>query len=165
MTFSLRTPFLALAASTPSPMPSGGTQATPAARIPLRDFFRNPEQTAFAISPDGRYLAWLAPWERRLNVFVRPVAGGEALRVTAETARDIGGYFWKGERIVYVKDFGGDENFHVVTVDRTGGDARDLTPGDKVRRTSSTSSRATTCTSSSPTIVATSRCSTSSAST
>lgn len=133
MTFSLRTPFLALAASTPSPMPSGGTQATPAARIPLRDFFRNPEQTAFAISPDGRYLAWLAPWERRLNVFVRPVAGGEALRVTAETARDIGGYFWKGERIVYVKDFGGDENFHVVTVDRTGGEPRDLTPGDKVK--------------------------------
>ncbi|MCC6868762.1 MAG: S9 family peptidase [Burkholderiales bacterium] len=114
-------------------MPSGGAQATPAARIPLRDFFRNPEQTAFAISPDGRYLAWLAPWERRLNVFVRPVAGGEALRVTAETARDIGGYFWKGERIVFVKDFGGDENFHVVTVDRTGGEPRDLTPGDKVK--------------------------------
>lgn len=105
----------------------------PARRIPLRDFFRNPEQTAFQISPDGRYISWLGPYERRLNVFVRPVAGGEAVRVTSETDRDIGGYFWKGERIVFVKDFGGDENFHVVTVDRTGDDARDLTPGDKVK--------------------------------
>ena len=106
---------------------------TPPLRIPLRDFFRNPEQTAFQVSPDGRHISWLAPYERRLNVFVRPVTGGDAVRVTAETARDIGGYFWKGERIVYVKDFGGDENFHVVTVGRTGGEPRDLTPGEKVK--------------------------------
>ena len=45
-------------------------------RIPLRDFFRNPVETGFRISPDGRFIAWLAPYERRLNVFVRPVAGG-----------------------------------------------------------------------------------------
>jgi dipeptidyl aminopeptidase/acylaminoacyl peptidase len=107
--------------------------SVPAPRIPLRDFFRNPDETGFQVSPDGRYLSWLAPYERRLNVFVRPLAGGEPVRVTSETARDIGGYFWKGDRIVYVKDAGGDENFHVVTVDRTGGDPRDLTPGEKVK--------------------------------
>src|SRR4029453_8250972 len=107
--------------------------AAPAPRIPLRDFFRNPEQIAFQLSPDGRYVAWLAPYERRLNVFVRPIEGGQALRVTSETARDIGGYFWKGSRIVYVKDEGGDENFHVVAVDLAGRDPRDLTPGDKVK--------------------------------
>ncbi len=134
MTFSLRHPALALAAATP-PVPAGSpsSAAAQARRIPMRDFFRNPEQTAFQISPDGRYLSWLAPWERRLNVFVRPVAGGEAVRVTAETARDIGGYAWKGERLVYVKDFGGDENFHVVSVSRSGGEPRDLTPGEKVK--------------------------------
>ena len=54
-------------------------------------------------------------------------------RVTAETARDISGYFWKGDRIVYVKDFGGDENFHVVSVNLNGEDLKDLTPGEKVR--------------------------------
>ena len=100
--------------------------------LPLRDFFRNPEQTAFRLSPDGRYLSWLAPYERRLNVFVRPIEGGAATRVTSETARDIGGYFWKGERIVFVKDFGGDENFHVVSVSLDG-TQMDLTPGDKVK--------------------------------
>jgi len=133
VTFSLRHPKLALAAAVPSPVSAASPSAAPARRIPMRDFFRNPEQTAFQVSPDGRYISWLGPWERRLNVFVRPAAGGEAVRVTSETARDIGGYFWKGERIVYVKDFGGDENFHVVTVGRTGGEPRDLTPGEKVK--------------------------------
>jgi dipeptidyl aminopeptidase/acylaminoacyl peptidase len=108
-------------------------QAAPAPQIALRDFFRNPEQTAHQISPDGKYLSWLAPYERRLNVFVRKVAGGPATRVTAETARSIAGYGWKGERIVFAKDFGGDENFHVVSVDLKGEDLKDLTPGEKVK--------------------------------
>ena len=99
----------------------------------LKDFFRNPERAGFAISPDGKYLSWVAPYENRLNVFVRPLAGGTETRVTAETARDISGYFWKGDRILYVKDFGGDENFHVVSVDLAGKDLKDLTPGEKLR--------------------------------
>jgi dipeptidyl aminopeptidase/acylaminoacyl peptidase len=109
------------------------TQPTTARQIPLRDFFKNPEQTGHQISDDGGYLAWLAPYERRLNVHVRPVAGGETVRVTSETARDIAGYAWKGSRIIYAKDFGGDENFHIVSVDLKGGDLKDLTPGEKVK--------------------------------
>ncbi|HRE13188.1 MAG TPA: S9 family peptidase [Usitatibacteraceae bacterium] len=107
--------------------------AAPAKTLPLRDFFRNPEQTGHQISPDGRYISWLAPWEKRMNVFVRPYGGGEAKRVTAETARDLAGYGWKGDRIVYAKDFGGDENFHIVSVGLDGGDLKDLTPGEKVK--------------------------------
>ena len=107
--------------------------AQAAKQIPLRDFFRNPEQTGHQLSEDGKYLAWLAPYERRLNVFLRPLAGGETVRVTSETARSIAGYTFKGDRIIYGKDFGGDENFHIVSVDFKGGDLKDLTPGEKVR--------------------------------
>ena len=107
--------------------------AQAAKQVPMRDFFKNPQEAGHQISPDGKYLSWLAPYERRLNVFVKPLAGGEAKRVTGETARDIGGYFWKGDRILYVKDFGGDENFHVVSVNLKGEDLKDLTPGEKVR--------------------------------
>src|SRR4051812_26108561 len=89
-------------------MPAQAVFAAPARQIPVRDFFRNPEQTGHQISQDGRYISWLAPYERRLNVFVRPIGGGETTRATSETARDIAGYFWKGDRILYVKDFGGD---------------------------------------------------------
>jgi len=120
-----------IAASLLAPLPA--LQAAPAKQVPLRDFFKNPEQTGHQVSTDGRYLSWIAPYERRLNVYVRPIAGGAATRATSETARDIAGYFWKGDRILYVKDFGGDENFHVVSVDMKAGDLKDLTPGEKVR--------------------------------
>jgi dipeptidyl aminopeptidase/acylaminoacyl peptidase len=84
------------------------------------------------VSPDGDFISYLAPYERRLNVFVKPILG-TAKRVTGETARDVAGYFWKGDRILYVKDFGGDENFHVVSVNLQGEDLKDLTPGEKVQ--------------------------------
>ncbi len=111
--------------------PPASAQA--AKQVPMRDFFKNPQEAGHQISPDGKYLSWLAPYERRLNVFVKPIGGGETRRATSETARDIGGYFWKGDRILYVKDFGGDENFHVVSVNLKGEDLKDLTPGEKVR--------------------------------
>jgi dipeptidyl aminopeptidase/acylaminoacyl peptidase len=104
------------------------------APIPLRDFFKNPDKTSFSLSPDGKWLAFRAPYERRLNVFVQPTAGGAARRVTSEKNRDVAAAFWKGnDHIVYLKDFKGDENFHLVSVGRDGSDLRDLTPGPKVR--------------------------------
>ncbi len=100
----------------------------------VEDFFRNPEKTAFQISPDGTHIAYLGPYRRRKNIFVQPIEGGEAVRITSETDRDIGGYFWSGSRrIVFVKDSGGDENFRLYAVDRDGSHPKDLTPFDKVR--------------------------------
>jgi dipeptidyl aminopeptidase/acylaminoacyl peptidase len=115
-------------------MPSAADVARRAKRIPLRDFFRNPEQATFQLSPDGNSIAFVQPYENRMNVFVRPRAGGPAVRITSETDRDVAGYFWKSSRrIVYLKDFKGDENFHLVSVDSDGKNLIDLTPFDKVR--------------------------------
>ena len=70
--------------------------------IPLRDFFRNSERTGFRLSDDGQWVAYLAPYKSRMNVFVQPRAGGTPVRITEETERDIAGYFWKGDdHIVY----------------------------------------------------------------
>src|SRR6266566_4382622 len=111
------------------PAPSNDTRP-----IPLHDFFRNPEKSSFEISPDGNSISFMQPYQRRLNVFVQPRAGGPVVRVTSETERDVLGYGWKGpRRIVYSKDFKGDENFHLVAVDADGGNLVDLTPFDKVR--------------------------------
>ena len=77
-------------------MPSAADVARRAKRIPLRDFFRNPEQATFQLSPDGNSIAFLQPHQNRMNVFVRPRAGGPAVRITSETERDVAGYFWKG---------------------------------------------------------------------
>jgi dipeptidyl aminopeptidase/acylaminoacyl peptidase len=115
-------------------MPATAETSARARRIPLRDFFRNPERSSFQISPDGATLAFMQPYQNRMNVFVQPRAGGEPVRLTGETERDVASYFWKGpRRIVYWKDFKGDENFHLVAVDAAGGDPVDLTPFDKVR--------------------------------
>ncbi|HAH08029.1 MAG TPA: S9 family peptidase [Elusimicrobia bacterium] len=98
--------------------------------IPLRDFFRNPEKAGFDVSPDGKTLSFLAPYKRRMNLFLQERGSTKARRITKETERDItGGYFWKGGgRLVYFKDFKGDENFHPVAVSRKGGAPKDLTP-------------------------------------
>ncbi|MBI5021474.1 MAG: S9 family peptidase [Ignavibacteriales bacterium] len=103
-------------------------------KIPMRDFFKNPEKSGFTISPNGKYVAHVEPYERRMNIFVQSISGGKAKRITSVTDRDLSGYFWKGsDRLLFVKDFGGDENFHLFAVDREGKEMKDLTPFDSVR--------------------------------
>ncbi len=98
-------------------------------RIPLEDFFRKPERTAVRISPDGNLLGWLAPRERRLNVYVRDLRSGEERCVTNATTRDILAWFWAGdETLVYAQDAGGDENYHLYAAKADGSGTRDLTP-------------------------------------
>src|SRR5688572_1876630 len=102
--------------------------------IPLKDFFRNPTKVAYALSPNGEYLAFMQPWENRLNIFVEKIGTGNAVRVTGAKQRDISGYAWKGDnRIVYIQDTGGDENFRLYAVGIDGSNQKDLTPFEKVR--------------------------------
>jgi dipeptidyl aminopeptidase/acylaminoacyl peptidase len=102
--------------------------------IPLRDFFKNAVKTGFQISPDGEYLSYLQPYQNRYNIFVQKRGRRAAVRISRETERDIAGYFWKGnDRLLYLKDFQGDENYHIVAVNRSGDEIKDLTPFPGVR--------------------------------
>jgi len=97
----------------------------------MRDFFKNPARTAYQLSPNGEYYAFLAPYQKRMNIFVQARSGGEPVRITGETARDIAGYWWKGnDRILFMRDKNGDENFHLFAVSRDGKTQTDLTPFD-----------------------------------
>lgn len=115
---------------------------------PLLDrelFFGNPEIAGAQISPDGRYLAFIKPYEETRNVWVKKI--GEpfesATLVTAETERPIQGYFWSHDSryILFVQDNAGDENFNVFAVDpsaepiegRPAPTARNLTAAEGVR--------------------------------
>ncbi len=107
---------------------------TVAPLIPMKDFFRNPEKVGYALSPNGEYLAFMQPWETRLNVFVEKIGSGQPVRVTNAKERDIAGFAWKGDnRIVYVQDTGGDENYRLYAVGIDGSNPKDLTPFEKVR--------------------------------
>lgn len=151
MTLALRSSFLAFAGavvlavvsacSTTGPMAS--SEAAAPVRYPVRAFFSNPERAYFRLNADGTLLGFMQPvaengGPRRLNVFVQRLVGSEPVgaprQLTHETARDISDYHFKGnDRILYEKDAGGDENFHVVAVDVNTAAITDLTPGDKVR--------------------------------
>jgi len=104
--------------------------------IPLEDFFRKPETIQVRLSPDGAHLAYMAPHERRLNIFVRNIETGVDTRITSATERDIAGYTWIGnQRLLYAQDRGGDENYRLYAVDHDGGNPLDLTPFDGVQCT------------------------------
>jgi len=123
---------LACACSTPEKQ-SEKSVLQPPPTITVKDFFRNPEKAGFRISPDGNYFSYRAPWHGRMNIFVQPVAGGDAVQVTHDTIRDVGGYFWKGDRLLYARDINGDENMIVFSASMDGKDVKAISPEKGVR--------------------------------
>ena len=111
---------------------STATEAPPPV-LPMQDFFRNPEKSGYQISPDGQYFSYRAPWKNRMNIFVQKVGDSTAVQVTTDTVRDVGGYFWKGDRLLYSRDINGDENFIVFSASRDGKEVKALTPEKGVR--------------------------------
>jgi hypothetical protein len=100
--------------------------------LPVEDFFRNPDIAYFTISPDGKTLAFTKPVNQRMNVFATVIGSKDTIQLTNFIDRDVQSYFWKGNKIVYAKDQGGDENFHLYVVDADGKNQKDLTPFAKV---------------------------------
>jgi dipeptidyl aminopeptidase/acylaminoacyl peptidase len=100
----------------------------PAPLIDMKLFFKNADKNNFQISPDGNYYSYIANYKKMYNVFVQKVGDKNAVRVTNDTLRSIWNYFWKGDRIVFLQDVGGDENYQLFSVAATGSDLKALTP-------------------------------------
>ncbi len=96
------------------------------------DFFKLPESLGYSITKDGKSLVYAAPWENRLNIFKKDIQTGKITQITKLKDRGIAGYFVKDNTIVYSRDFGGDENYHLFKTDKNGKEI-DLTPYDKTR--------------------------------
>jgi dipeptidyl aminopeptidase/acylaminoacyl peptidase len=113
-------------------MPLRGAGMPPV--VPVEDLFRNPEQASYTLSPSGDYIAWLAPWQSRLNIHVQAVGSDDVVRVTNSTERDIYFYGWgNDDTLVYVQDSGGDENYRLFAAQRDGSGERVLTPFDAIQ--------------------------------
>ena len=126
-----------MTASTAPAMPAATTPAAMAAPlIPREVLFGNPVKSGGQISPDGKWLSWMAPHEGTMNVFVAPVSDpAAAKRLTNITDRPPAGYFWApdGKSVMYIRDKGGDENFLLYGVNVATGAETTLTPFDKTR--------------------------------
>ncbi|MGB0371637.1 MAG: prolyl oligopeptidase family serine peptidase [Opitutales bacterium] len=91
------------------------------AKIPVETLFKKSEFTGFQLSPDGQYLAVLAPYERRYNIHVIELATMSINRVTSIKANDIDRFTWaNNERLLFWMDNDGDEWFGMFAVDRDG---------------------------------------------
>ncbi len=109
--------------------------------IPRQVLFGNPERVSPRLSPDGTRLAWIAPKDGVLNVWLAPVspqAGvdwDKAEVVTDDTDRGIRTFAWAhdNKHLLYLQDTGGDENWRLHDVDLTTMARRDLTPFDGVQ--------------------------------
>ena len=103
--------------------------------IPRSVLFGNPERTSPRISPDGTRLAWIAPRDGVLNVWVAPIGDSgvswdSARAVTEDTDRGVRVFIWArdGQHVLYLQDVGGDENWRLYDVDLSTMARRDLTP-------------------------------------
>lgn len=136
MTMTTRT-LLAILTSWGFLMGSTALAQEPASRLIPRDtIFGNPDKASPSLSPDGRFLSYLAPVDGVLNVWVGPVnQPDEAKPVTKDTKRGIQTYLWAhtNEHVLYLQDSDGDENYHVYSVYLPSGEIKDLTPIEGVR--------------------------------
>ncbi len=103
--------------------------------IPRDILFGNPVKTSPKLSPDGKKMAYLAPSEEVLNVWVKTIGEDNDKMVTNDTNRGIRRYFWSedSEYIFYLQDIGGDENWRLYSVDLKTDKIKDLTPFDNVQ--------------------------------
>jgi len=103
--------------------------------IPRRVLFGNPVKTSPQISPDGKRMAYLAPVNNVLNVWVGAVGSGDYQPVTQDTDRGVRFYFWAADNkyIMYIQDVKGNENWRLYATNIDTKETRDLTPFEDVQ--------------------------------
>jgi dipeptidyl aminopeptidase/acylaminoacyl peptidase len=103
--------------------------------IPREVIFGNPDKAGPTISPDGKMLAYLAPSEDVLNVWVSTIGQNDDRPVTKDRDRGIVLYFWAADskHVMFLQDMGGNENWRLYAVNIETDEIRELTPFEDVQ--------------------------------
>jgi len=101
----------------------------------VEDYFKTPEAYGFKLSPDGVYISYMKRRETgERDVYLKNTETQKETLLIKQEEDLIRVHFWaSNDRILYVQDKGGDENYHVFGVDVDGGNKQELTPFDGVK--------------------------------
>ena len=103
--------------------------------IPIIDFFKTPEKSAFRISPDGKYISYLKPFKDKQNLFIQSLADGREIMATSVTDYSVrGDYFWTyNDQVVFSQDIIAADVVKLFTLDVATLKVHNILAQEKVR--------------------------------
>ena len=101
----------------------------------VKDYFAKPTSSSFKLSPNGKYMSFRKKDKKLKNhVYVKNIVSGEEKRIIIEAEELIRGYGWANDdRLIYVMDKGGNEDYHLFAVNVDGSNQKELTPYEGVK--------------------------------
>jgi dienelactone hydrolase len=97
-----------------------GVAAVPE-QISVETFFADPEMRAVQISPTGRYLTFLAPRNKRMNLAILDRETKKTAWLTNMTQESVVFYAWaKPDRILFSQQLAGRESYGIYAIDPDG---------------------------------------------
>lgn len=98
--------------------------------IPRSIIFGDPIKAGPQISPDGKQIAYFAPFNGVLNVWVKTIGVDDDRPVTAEKNRRVHYFVWAytSNLLLYSQDRDGDENWRLYGIDLATNEVREYTP-------------------------------------
>jgi len=101
----------------------------------VEDYFKTPNSSSFSLSPEGKFLAYKERNEQgKSDVKIKEISTGKVKTALEEKDKVIAAFGWASEdRLIYMMDNNGDENYHLYAVNIDGSDNIDLTPYEGVR--------------------------------
>jgi dipeptidyl aminopeptidase/acylaminoacyl peptidase len=99
--------------------------------IPREILFGNPERNNPQISPNGKYLSYIAPDKNNVRqLWLRTFGAHDDRQLTHEKTHGIRHYTWTYApgKLIYAQDSAGDENWQIHLIDTHSGAIKNLTP-------------------------------------
>jgi dipeptidyl aminopeptidase/acylaminoacyl peptidase len=101
----------------------------------VEDYFSRPKSSAFQLSPNGKYMSYREKdANNKRHVYVKELSSGTTRRIIEERDELVRSYGWiNNDRLIYMMDRGGDENYHIYATNLDGSNTLDLTPFEGVK--------------------------------
>lgn len=101
--------------------------ASPPPELPLETFFADPQASQVQLSPDGRYLALLAPANNRMQLVVVDRKAGKRQRLTDMKDESVVSVNWANDsRLIFRQQMKGQESFGIYAINADGSNLRVL---------------------------------------